>query len=125
MQPLVLAACLSLATVVIPAAVFCLAARRLWRSRSRNAVLYWLVGGYAFAGFSGALRTGLLGGQVDAGGMVVALASLPLWVVARAVAGRSRTYGLPLRDGPVFTSARRRRGGLGLPSGAARSTTGA
>lgn len=110
MQDLALAATLSLAVIAIPAGVFCLAARRLWRSRSRNAVLYWLVGGYAFAGVSGALRTELLGGQVDAGGMVLALASLPLWIVARAVAGRSRTYGTPVPGGPVFTSARR--GGL-------------
>lgn len=118
----VLAASLSLALVLIPGAVFCLAARRLWMSRSRNGLLYWLVGGYAFAGVSGALGSGALGAQVDAGGAVVALASLPLWLLVRVVAARAPVYGARPGEGPVFTSVRgaRARGGL---RGASRGIT--
>lgn len=110
----VLSSCLSLALVLIPGAVFCLAARRLWMSRSRNGVLYWLVGGYAFAGMSGALGTGAMGAQVDAGGAVVALASVPLWLLVRIVAARAQAYGSRPAEGPVFASVRgaRARGGL-------------
>lgn len=101
----VLAASLSLALLLVPGIVFCLAARRLLLSRSWNAVLYWLVGGFAFAGAAGALQTGLAGAQVDAGGMAVALASLPLWLLVRiATARTAAAYGAGQL---VFTSVRR------------------
>jgi hypothetical protein len=113
-----LAASLTLALVLIPGGVFALAARRLTMSRSRNVVLYWLVGGFAFAGGAGALQTGLAGAQADAGGMVVALASLPLWLLVRMVTARSATaYGA---ERPVFSSVRRglqARAGSATPSG--------
>jgi hypothetical protein len=100
-----LAAFLALALVLIPGGVFALAARRLMMSRSRNAVLYWLVGGFAFAGGAGAVQTGLAGAQVDAGGMVVALASLPLWLLVRHTTARTAAaYGA---ERPVFSSVRR------------------
>jgi hypothetical protein len=68
-------------------------------------VLYWLVGGFAFAGGAGAVQTGLAGAQVDAGGMVVAMASLPLWLLVRVVTARgAAAYGA---ERPVFTSVRR------------------
>jgi hypothetical protein len=110
----VVSSCLSLALVLIPGAVFGLAARRLWLSRSRNGVLYWLVGGYAFAGMSGAMGTGVMGAQVDAGGAVVALASVPLWLLVRTVAMRAQAYGARPVEGPVFASVRGpgARGGL-------------
>lgn len=105
MQSHVLAVLASFALILIPGAVFCAAARRLWMSRSRNAVLYWLVGGFAFAGAAGAARTGLAGAQVDAGALVMAAASLPLWLMVRRATMRTASaYRL---DGPVFTSVRR------------------
>ena len=105
MQGHVLSVLISFALILIPGAVFCAAARRLWLSQSRNAVLYWLVGGFAFAGAAGAARTGLAGAQVDAGGLVVALVSLPLWLMVRHATMRSlSTYRL---NGPIFTSVRR------------------
>jgi hypothetical protein len=101
-----LAAFLTLALVLIPGAVFVLAARRLMMSRSRNVVLYWLVGGFAFAGGAGAAQTGLAGAQLDAGGMVLALACLPLWLLVRVVTARTAAaYGVAR---PVFISVRRR-----------------
>jgi hypothetical protein len=109
-----LAASVALALLLIPGGVFLCAARRLTMSRSRNAVLYWLVGGFAFAGAAGAAQTGLAGAQVDAGGMVVALASLPLWLLVREVTARTAAaYGA---ERPVFTSVRRglRDGGGGV-----------
>jgi hypothetical protein len=97
--------------------VFLLAARRLRLSRSRNALLYWLAGGFAFAGGAGAVRTGLMGAQVDAGGMVIALASLPLWLLVRAMTARgAHAYGA---ERPVFTSIRR-----GAADGGLRRTAG-
>jgi hypothetical protein len=100
-----LAASLSLALLLVPGTVFGLAARRLLKSRSRNAVLYWLTGGFAFAGAAGALQTGLAGAQMDAGGMVVALTSLPLWLLVRITTARTAaTYGA---ERAVFTSVRR------------------
>jgi hypothetical protein len=111
-----LAVSLALTLLFVPGAVFCLAARRLLMSRSRNAVLYWLVGGFAFAGAAGALGTGLAGQQVDAGGMVVALASLPLWLIVRLAAVRA---GTPCgAKAFVFTSVR---GGLQNRAGGATS----
>jgi hypothetical protein len=116
MLSLFIAASLSLALLLIPGTVFCLAARRLFLSRSRNAVLYWLVGGFAFAGASGAFQTGLAGAQVDAGGMVMALASLPLWLLVRiATARTAAAYGA---ERLVFTSVRR---GLQVRAGGATS----
>ena len=112
-----LAACLTLALVGIPGAVFLLAARRLWRSRSRNALLYWLAGGFAFAGAAGAAQTGLAGAQIDAGGMVVAATSLPLWLLVRSIAAPAPAPHAP--EGPVFTSVR----GARLHSRAPRLTT--
>jgi hypothetical protein len=101
----VLAASLSLALVLVPGTVFCLATRRLLMSRSRNAILYWLAGGFAFAGATGALQTGFAGAQMDAGGMVLALASLPLWLLVRIATARTATaYGA---EQIVFTSVRR------------------
>ena len=105
MTPHLLAACLSLALVLIPGAVFCAAARRLRMSRSRNAWLYWFAGGFAFAGAAGAAQTGLAGAQMDAGGIVMAAASLPLWLLVRAVTARPRAPHAP--EGPVFSSVRR------------------
>jgi hypothetical protein len=111
-----LAASLSLALLLIPGTVFCLAARRLMMSRSRNAILYWLTGGFAFAGAAGALQTGLAGAQVDAGGMVMALASLPLWLLVRIATTRTAAvYGA---ERFVFTSVRR---GLQAPGRSATS----
>jgi hypothetical protein len=100
-----LAAGLSLALVLIPGAVFCAAARRLRMSRSRNGLLYWIAGAFAFAGAAGAAQTGLSGAQMDAGGMVMAAASLPLWLLVRAVTTRPHSPHAP--KGPVFTSVRR------------------
>jgi hypothetical protein len=100
-----LAASLSLALLLTPGTVFCLATRRLLMSRSRNAILYWLTGGFAFAGTAGALQTGLAGAQMDAGGMVMAGASLPLWLLVRiATARTAAAYGA---ERLVFTSVRR------------------
>jgi hypothetical protein len=101
----ILATCLSLVLVLVPGAVFCMAARRLRMSRSRNAALYWLTGGFAFAGAAGAAQTGLAGAQMDAGGMVMAAASLPLWLLVRVVTARARSPYAP--GGPIFTSVRR------------------
>jgi hypothetical protein len=101
----ILAASLSLSLLLIPGAVFLCAARRLMMSRSRNVLLYWLAGGFAFAGAAGAVQTGLAGAQVDAGGMVVALASLPLWLLVRVATVRGGTGYRAER--PVFTSVRR------------------
>ncbi|MCU0854613.1 MAG: hypothetical protein MUF63_06830 [Rhodobacteraceae bacterium] len=116
MTSLALHSVLSLALVLLPGAVFVLAARRLVMSRSRNAVLYWLAGGFAFAGGAGAFQTGLMGVQVDAGGMVIALASLPLWLLVRiATARTAAAYGA---ERLVFTSVRR---GLQARAGSATS----
>jgi hypothetical protein len=110
------AASLSLALLLIPGTVFCLAARRLMLSRSRNVILFWLTGGFAFAGAAGALQTGLAGAQIDAGGMVLALASLPLWLLVRfATVRAAAAYGA---GQPVFTSVRR---GLQARAGGATS----
>lgn len=114
-----LATALSLALVLVPGLVFCLAARRLRMSRSRNAWLYRLAGGFAFAGTAGAAQTGLMGTPADAGGMVMAAASLPLWLLVRAVAEQSRAPGAP--PGPVFASVRR----AGLHGRAPRLNSGA
>ena len=118
----VLSACLSLALVLVPGAVFCLAARRLWMSRSRNGVLYWLAGGFAFAGMSGAAQTELAGAQIDAGGIVLALASLPVWLLVRLATGRRGppAYGAAA---PVFASVRRGGTRAGLRPDPARTTS--
>jgi hypothetical protein len=118
MQSHVLSVVLSLALLLIPGGVFLCAARRLWLSQSRNAFLYWLVGGFAFAGAAGAAQTGLAGVQIDAGGLVVALASLPLWLTVRFATVRTQaTYRL---TGPIFTSVRRGGGGARRRESAAR-----
>ena len=124
MQSHVLTVVLSLALVLVPGAVFWLAARRLWLSRSRNALLYWLAGGFAFAGAAGAVQTGLAGAQIDAGGMVLALACLPVWLLVRLATARRGppAYGAAA---PIFTSVRRGGVRAGLHAGPARTTSGA
>lgn len=120
MYSLVLAALLAPALALTALAVGCLAARRLWLSRSRNALLYWLVSGVAFAGALGALRTGIAGAQVDAGGMAMAAVSLPLWLLVRLATARGPRAGYA-PDRPVFASVRRG----GLHGAADRLTSGA
>jgi hypothetical protein len=112
-----LLALLPVALVLVPGAVFCLAARRLFLSRGPHAVLYHLAGAFAFAGAAGAAWPGP-GGTVDAGAAVLALASLPLWLAVRAVAARGRAG---LLRGPIFASVRR----AGLHAGPPRLTRGA
>jgi hypothetical protein len=114
-----LLACLPLALVLVPGAVFCLAARRLFLSRGPHAVLYHLAGAFAFAGAAGAAWPGP-GGAVDAGGTALALASLPLWLAVRAVTARGRRAPSLLK-GPIFASVRR----AGLHAGPPRLTRGA
>ena len=111
-----LPACLTFALVVVPGAVFCLAARRLVLSRGPNALLYHLAGAFAFAGAAGAAWQGT-GGTIGAGATILALASLPLWLAVRAVTARGRAG---LRAGPIFASVRR----AGLHAGPPRLTRG-
>jgi hypothetical protein len=113
-----LLACIPFALVLVPGAVFCLAARRLFLSRGPNALLYHLAGAFAFAGTAGAAWPGP-GGAADAGAAALALASLPLWLAVRAVTARGHAPGL--RSGPIFASVRR----AGLHAGPPRLTRGA
>jgi hypothetical protein len=117
MSSLVLAALLVPVLVLTALVVGCLAARRLAMSRSRNAFLYWLASGFAFAGALGAARTGIAGAQMDAAGMALAAASLPLWLLVRAVTARGARGDAP--GGPVFASVRP----TGLRGAAPRLTT--
>ncbi len=112
-----LLALLPVALVLVPGAVFCLAARRLLLSRGQNALLYHLAGAVAFAGAAGAAWPGA-GGTVGAGATALALASLPLWLAVRAVTARGRAG---LLRGPIFASVRR----AGLHAGPPRLTRGA
>ena len=109
--------CLPVALILVPSAVFCLAARRLFLSRGQNALLYHLAGAFAFAGAAGAAWQGA-GGTVGADATALALASLPLWLAVRAVAVRGRAG---LLRGPIFASVRR----AGLHAGPPRLTRGA
>jgi hypothetical protein len=63
---------------------------------------------------AGALGTGAMGAQVDAGGVGVALAAVPLWLLVRIVAAGAQARGARPAEGPVFASVRgaRARGGL-------------
>jgi hypothetical protein len=97
---------LSLALVALPCGVFWLAVRRLWQSRSRNAVLYWLVGAVAGTGAVDLAQTELSGQPLTGGGIAVALASLPLWLLVRLATARRMAQAEGLAK-PVFSSVRR------------------
>jgi hypothetical protein len=120
----VLAVLLQLGLVAVAACVVCLAARRLWLSRSANARLYRLAAAFAAAGALGSAQTGAAGAQVDAGGMVLAAASLPFWLLVRWLTAQGPRPGAA-GEGPVFVSVRGVRAPGGLRAGPSRLTSGA
>lgn len=101
-----LLALLTLALAGLSGGVAIAAGWRLFRSRSRNAVLYALCCAYAAVAGAAMTGTAALGGPFDPGAALLACGSLPLWLASRELATAPKRYG-PARSGaPVFRSSR-------------------
>jgi hypothetical protein len=97
---------LSLALVATPVAVAWVSARRLWLSRSRNALFYGLACGFAATGCGAGGGAVFLGAPVDAAAVFFALGSLPLWLAVRRLAAAPQRYGAAQDADPVFSTIR-------------------
>lgn len=108
---------LRLSILALPLFVIFASGRRLVMSTSGNAVLYALVCGFSAVAALAAMPATPLGPAVETAGTVMALASIPLWLVVREHCRRPEDIPYTRTVRHVFASHREReiREPLALP----------